>query len=347
MFLLDGEVEQARLTYAELDARARAVATALQRRGAAGVRVLLLYPAGLDFIAAFFGCLYAGAVAVPAYPPRAGREQPRLRSILEDARPRFVLAPAAVAASAARLDGLGSLLGQTEWLVTDELSLDLAGEWKEPAVGPGDLAFLQYTSGSTSEPKGVMVSHGNLIANEEVIRAACGHDEGSTFVSWLPLYHDMGLIGARAAAALHRGVLRADAAGRVPAAAGALAAGDLALPRPHQRRRRFRVRPLRPQGHPGAARGPGPLVLAHRLQRRRAGARRHAGAVRRGVRPPGLPCRGVLPLLRAGGGDPHSQRAGGRAAGRARFPGARRHTSCGGGRPDAGWWAVGYRGRRW
>jgi natural product biosynthesis luciferase-like monooxygenase protein/amino acid adenylation domain-containing protein/FkbM family methyltransferase len=196
VFLPDGEVEQARLTYAELDARARTIAAALQRRGAAGERALLLYPPGLDFVAAFFGCFYAGAVAVPAYPPRSGREQPRLRSILEDAKPSFALAPAPVAA---RLDDLAAELPgleQAERLMTDDLPLSLAEEWEEPCLGPADLAFLQYTSGSTSEPKGVMVSHGNLMANEEAIRAACDHDERSTFVSWLPIYHDMGLIGA-------------------------------------------------------------------------------------------------------------------------------------------------------
>jgi acyl-CoA synthetase (AMP-forming)/AMP-acid ligase II len=97
-FLLDGEVETARLTYGELDRQARAVAALLQERGAAGERALLLFPPGLEFIAAFFGCLYAGVVAVPAYPPRPGQEQPRLRSILTDARPRFALTAAALSA---------------------------------------------------------------------------------------------------------------------------------------------------------------------------------------------------------------------------------------------------------
>jgi amino acid adenylation domain-containing protein len=157
----------------------------------------LLYPPGLDFIAAFFGCLYTGAVAVPAYPPapaRQGRGQPRLRAILEDAAPRFVLTTAGLSARigvlAEELPGLTA----AERLATDEITGGEDG-WAEPALTPETIAFLQYTSGSTSDPKGVMVSHGNLLHNEEVIRTACGHDERSTFVSWLPMYHDMGLIG--------------------------------------------------------------------------------------------------------------------------------------------------------
>jgi amino acid adenylation domain-containing protein len=198
VFLQDGEEEAERLTFAELDARARSLAAWLQRRQPVGERALLLFPPGLDFVAAFFGCLYAGAVAVPSYPPapvRPGRGQPRLRSIVEDAAPRFVLTTAGLAP---RLDALAGEMpgfGTAERLVTDDVPAGLADDWSPPELTAETIAFLQYTSGSTSDPKGVMVSHGNLLHNEEVIRAACGHDERSTFVSWLPMYHDMGLIG--------------------------------------------------------------------------------------------------------------------------------------------------------
>ena len=201
VFLQDGEEEAERLTFAELDARARSLAAWLQRRQPAGERALLLYPPGLDLVAAFFGCLYAGAVAVPSYPPapvRPGRDQPRLRSIVEDSAPRFVLTSAGLAPRLDALAGDMPSLGAAERLVTDQAPAGLADDWSPPAT-PGitadTIAFLQYTSGSTSDPKGVMVSHGNLLHNEEVIRSACGHDERSTFVSWLPMYHDMGLIG--------------------------------------------------------------------------------------------------------------------------------------------------------
>ncbi|HET9210960.1 MAG TPA: AMP-binding protein, partial [Thermoanaerobaculia bacterium] len=198
VFLQNGEDESARLTVGELDARARAIAAALQERGGVGERALLLYPPGLDFVAAFFGCLYAGVIAVPSYPPapaRAGRGQPRLKSIVEDCAPRFVLTTESLAPRVAALDAELPGLAAAEVLVTDQLSDELAAAWTDPEIGPETIAFLQYTSGSTSDPKGVMVTHGNLAHNEEVIREACRHDERSTFVSWLPIYHDMGLIG--------------------------------------------------------------------------------------------------------------------------------------------------------
>ncbi|HSF42104.1 MAG TPA: amino acid adenylation domain-containing protein, partial [Thermoanaerobaculia bacterium] len=194
VFLADGEEEQDRLTYAALDTRARAIAAALGRAVMPGERVLLLYPPGLDFIAAFFGCLYAGLIAVPAYPPRSPRMMPRLLSLLADARPAVALA------SGASLTRVRGWLERTpeaaalSWLATDGLEPAPAG-WEPAAPESDDIAFLQYTSGSTSTPKGVMVSHGNLLHNQEMIRRAFGQDEDSVIVGWLPLYHDMGLIG--------------------------------------------------------------------------------------------------------------------------------------------------------
>ncbi|HKH43577.1 MAG TPA: fatty acyl-AMP ligase, partial [Thermoanaerobaculia bacterium] len=193
-FLADGDVEAARLTYAELDRQARGIAAALQEAGAAGERVLLLFPSGLEFIAAFFGCLYAGAVAVPAYPPRSARGLPRLRAILGDARPWVILTTAEIAGRARGLLGGIADLAPLAWLTTEGLDAR-ADDWREPAIDGDTLAFLQYTSGSTATPKGVMVSHGNLLHNEEMIRRAFAQSEESVVVGWLPLYHDMGLIG--------------------------------------------------------------------------------------------------------------------------------------------------------
>jgi amino acid adenylation domain-containing protein len=194
VFLGDGEVESERLTYADLDRRARLIAAELQAFGMAGERALLLYPPGLEFVAAFFGCAYAGTVAVPAYPPRSSRLEPRLRAIIADMRPAVVLTIEAlrgrIGASAAELG-----LGRARLVATDRLPEEQADAWVAPDLERETLAFLQYTSGSTASPKGVMVSHGNILHNEEVIRRACHHTSDSTFVSWLPMYHDMGLIG--------------------------------------------------------------------------------------------------------------------------------------------------------
>jgi acyl-CoA synthetase (AMP-forming)/AMP-acid ligase II/acyl carrier protein len=200
-FLTDGESEGGRLTYGELDRRAAAIAAALAASVAPGERALLLYPPGLDFIAAFFGCLYAGVVAVPAYPPRPNdRSQSRLRAIARDAAPRAALTTEAILAGVFEPRGLLAVapeLAGPRWIPTDASSAPSAAEEAAAAFEPEpeSLAFLQYTSGSTAAPKGVMVSHGNLLHNERMIGAAFGMDEESVVVGWLPLYHDMGLIG--------------------------------------------------------------------------------------------------------------------------------------------------------
>ncbi|VVE03233.1 non-ribosomal peptide synthetase [Pandoraea terrigena] len=185
---------------AGLDARARAIAATLQRLclgQAHGERGLLLMPTSLDYVAGFFGCLYAGAIVVPAFPPESARPQhlARVRSILHDARARFVLTDRRHCDAMRALgDAMPELRG-VEIVVVDEIDDAMASEWQETAVAPTDLAFLQYTSGSTSTPKGVMVSHANLMANEAAIVAGLGMTRDDTMVSWLPLYHDMGLIG--------------------------------------------------------------------------------------------------------------------------------------------------------
>lgn len=194
-FLTDGETERIDLTCGELDKRARAVGASLQAAGAMGERVLLLYPPGLDYIAAFFGCLYAGAVAVPVYPPRKNQNLVRLESIIEDSQPALALTTAlSLSRSATQFDKTPTLQ-KLRYLVSDTLDDETAVDWQDPNVTGEQLAFLQYTSGSTSEPKGVMVSHANLWHNARMMKQACSHPEDAVFVNWLPLYHDMGLIG--------------------------------------------------------------------------------------------------------------------------------------------------------
>jgi acyl-CoA synthetase (AMP-forming)/AMP-acid ligase II len=190
-----GGEDVAQLSYAGLDLRARAIAAALQRLGAGGQRALLLYPPGLEFVAAFFGCLYAGVVAVPAYPPRSARTLPRLLEIARDARPAVALTTTELAAMIGGMAAQVPDLSALRLLATNAVPLDAAETWTDPGASGSTMAFLQYTSGSTAAPKGVMVTHGNLLHNEEMIRQAFGQTAASVIVGWLPLYHDMGLIG--------------------------------------------------------------------------------------------------------------------------------------------------------
>ena len=194
IFLSDQGDEEAVLTFAELDRRASAVAARLAQRSQTGDRALLLFGPGLDFIIAYFGCLLAGVIAVPMMLPRRNSSLDSSASILADCSPRFAMTNAHL--SSARPDVFERFQGyKIEWLILDpgwEQSLDQNRSLLTPRRE--DIAFLQYTSGSTSDPKGVMVTHSNLIENLEMIRLTLGNTRQSTYASWVPLYHDMGLI---------------------------------------------------------------------------------------------------------------------------------------------------------
>lgn len=197
-FLLDGESKEEHLTHSELDFRARTIAAVLQQYGATDERVLLLYPPGLDYITAFFGCFYAKTVAVPTYPPdlmRLERSMPRFLSIVEDSQPKYALTTSPILSMAKVLMEQYPQLRPINWIATDSLSPDLAVEWHEPLTGLDTLAFLQYTSGSTSKPRGVMLTHDNLLHNLKQIAHGFNLTGGDIGLIWLPPYHDMGLIG--------------------------------------------------------------------------------------------------------------------------------------------------------
>ncbi len=194
VFLADGESESVRLSYAALDQEVRALAGQIQRVAANGARALLLYPPGLEYIKAFFACLYAGVVAVPAHPP-ARRHPQRLAPIVRDAAPVLVLTTTDLEARLCAHTAGNGELEQLYCLATDASPSAAPADWTPRPIGPDHLAFLQYTSGSTGDPKGVMVTHGNLLANERAIQQRFGHTQDSIVVGWLPLYHDMGLIG--------------------------------------------------------------------------------------------------------------------------------------------------------
>ncbi|WP_165668166.1 non-ribosomal peptide synthase/polyketide synthase [Metapseudomonas otitidis] len=193
---LEGEGDGVVISYRELDRRARVIAGALQAEAAFGDRAVLLFDSGPDYVAAFFGCLYAGVIAVPAYPPESARRhhQLRLLSIIDDAEPALVLTSAALREPLQQMNQDLGTAGPA-LLCVEDLQDELADAWCEPVLAAEDIAFLQYTSGSTSLPKGVQVSHGNLVANELLIRRGFGIGADDVIVSWLPLYHDMGLIG--------------------------------------------------------------------------------------------------------------------------------------------------------
>lgn len=193
----DGETVKASLTYEELDRKSRAIAAKLQSLGASGERALLIYPfsEGLEFIAGFFGCLYAGVVAVTTYPPRPNQSLSGFQARAASSQANFVLATKALLADLEGRWPENTGLAQCQKLATDSIPSSFAEEWQQLSPSSNDLAFFQYTSGSTGTPKGVMVSHENILHNSAQIYKCFGHSPNSKGVTWLPPYHDMGLIG--------------------------------------------------------------------------------------------------------------------------------------------------------
>jgi acyl-CoA synthetase (AMP-forming)/AMP-acid ligase II len=195
VFLSERDVEQDALTFGELRQGAYAIAARLATGGERGDRALLLFPPGLEFMVAFFGCLRAGIIPVPLMLPRRNSSQDSSAAVIADCAPRFVLTSREFLARP-RGDVVRRLETTGITCVAVDRTPGTGGD--EPArltaAQRDDLAFLQYTSGSTSLPKGVTVSHGNLLDNLEMIRLALGNTARSTYVSWVPLYHDMGLI---------------------------------------------------------------------------------------------------------------------------------------------------------
>ncbi|MEG5135846.1 MULTISPECIES: fatty acyl-AMP ligase [unclassified Microcoleus] len=195
-FLEDGETPSTSLTYGELHRQAKKIATKLLELTKRGERALLLYPAGLEFITAFLGCLYAEVVAVPAYPPPRNQKMSRLEALAKDAEVSLALTVKSDLAKIENWLAESPTLAGVRCLSTDDISSEPVFDWQEEtAIDSETLAFLQYTSGSTGTPKGVMVSHGNLLHNEKIIQHAFGHTEQAIVVGWLPTFHDMGLIG--------------------------------------------------------------------------------------------------------------------------------------------------------
>ncbi|MGK7932873.1 MAG: fatty acyl-AMP ligase [Microcystaceae cyanobacterium] len=196
-FMVSGKKPTPPLTYAELDRQARAIAALLQSYQAKGERALILYPQSLEVVAAFCGCLYAGVIAIPVPPPESGRLKrtlPRLRSIVKDANATFALITEEILGLIESVKDEFPEFESMRWIDTATIDLELAEKWEDPQVDKDALAYLQYTSGSTSTPKGVMLSHFNLMHHCSYLKRACGYDENSVTCTWMPYFHDYGLV---------------------------------------------------------------------------------------------------------------------------------------------------------
>ncbi|MBT4838097.1 MAG: amino acid adenylation domain-containing protein, partial [Methylococcales bacterium] len=194
-YLLDDKGSEICYTYKQLDQHAQIIASELTQRNMMGKRVLMLYPSSMDFITSFYGCLYAGVTAVPVYPPKRNQKIGRLRAIIDDCEPDWVMTTTRVIELAEPLFKETPGLENLPWLTTDDLDYEQTATWNCPDINEHTLAFLQYTSGSTGNPKGVMLSHNNLLKNTEANYSSKPIPPGVNGVSWLPLFHDMGLIG--------------------------------------------------------------------------------------------------------------------------------------------------------
>lgn len=197
-FLEDGELDERILTYALLDEQARAVAVGLKEISEPGDRALLLYAPGIDYIIGLFGCMYAGLVPVPAYPPdpsRLNRTVPRLLRLIQDCGAAVAMTTSAMLELAEAFISEQENAPKLHWFASDAVDISSAAQWMRPNINSETLALIQYTSGSTSDPKGVMLSHQNVIDNCLATQTRwLPLGPIATGVVWTPPYHDMGLI---------------------------------------------------------------------------------------------------------------------------------------------------------
>lgn len=196
IFLEQGEVETDRLTFGDLDRQARGIAAYLQTVTNPGERALLIYPTGLDFVRAMYGCLYAGLIPIPTNPPGRNRSARRLEVISQDAQAQVALStPLFLDAFAQRQENFPELEA-LRWINHADIEIDPQAPWQRPDQSPNQFAFIQYTSGSTNMPKGVIISNQNLYYNSRMIFAIRGREyaDDSLLLTWTPLFHDMGLI---------------------------------------------------------------------------------------------------------------------------------------------------------
>ncbi len=196
-FLENGNIPSASWSYELLDRQARKIAGLLQAKVATETRVLLLYPQGLEFIAAFFGCLYAGVIPIPAPAPdavRLMRSLPRLNAIAQDGQASLILTTTSYLTQQKAISSSSKEFPIWQWLATDNISEEYLAQWREPSLKGSNLAYLQYTSGSTATPKGVMISHDNLSHVLAYMEQAFNYTADSIAAWWMPHSHDGGLV---------------------------------------------------------------------------------------------------------------------------------------------------------
>lgn len=198
-FLDNGETEGASYTYGELDKRAKSVAAHLQKLIKKGDRVILVFDNDLEYIAVFYACLYAGIISAPLHPPGRNKSMFRISSVTKDSDAKLILTTAKLRDELREQFSADPVLKDLGWIATDEMTNEHAGEWRDPGIVNNDIAFLQYTSGSTGSPKGVMVTHDNLLYNIYSTIYRYGLSEldpkrNDSLVTWAPLFHDLGLI---------------------------------------------------------------------------------------------------------------------------------------------------------
>jgi acyl-CoA synthetase (AMP-forming)/AMP-acid ligase II len=196
IFLDQGEVEADSLTYSELDQQARQIAAHLQAKHELGERALLLFPSGLDFVRAMYGCLYAGIIPIPSNPPRLNRPADRLEAIVKDAQASLALTDTDFVSDLPRRNEKIPQLKELQWIDLSKIEHDPGLSWNEPDLSLDKVAFIQYTSGSTKSPRGVKINYHNLAYNHLVIKKVRRPEpqDKSVIVNWTPMFHDMGLI---------------------------------------------------------------------------------------------------------------------------------------------------------
>jgi acyl-CoA synthetase (AMP-forming)/AMP-acid ligase II/3-oxoacyl-(acyl-carrier-protein) synthase/acyl carrier protein len=197
-FLKNGETEDGVLTFSSIDERARRIAAWLQSNFTQGDRVVLLFPSGLDFIVTFLGCMYAGAIPIPVNLSRRQQGIEKLSLIAANSGAKLIMTNQSSFEELSSRFCKSAILRDLDLMSIEAVLASPSAQtslWQPPELDLSSIAFIQYTSGSTGEPKGIAITHGNLLANQKMITEAFEHDANTVFVGWLPLHHDMGLVG--------------------------------------------------------------------------------------------------------------------------------------------------------